>query len=119
MSLNELLHLSVPQLLHLKNETNRTPFTALLPEFISTGQMWSTVQEPCFLLGTVELASLLNLQFLESQCTEPSVISHCLSDFADFTSHSQIFNVGYSYSHVFVLLLNISFPPFSVNDHDL
>ena len=72
----------------------------VLPEFISTGQMRSTVQEPCFLLGTVELASLLNLQFLESQCTEPSVISHCLSDFADFTSHSQIFNVDYSYSRV-------------------
>ena len=69
-------------------------------EFISTGQMRSTVPEPCFPLGTVELASMLNLQFLESQCTEPSVTSHCLSDLADFTSHSQIISVDYSYSHV-------------------
>ena len=33
-------------------------------EFISTGQMRSTVREPCFPLGTVELASLLNSSFL-------------------------------------------------------
>ena len=101
MSLDKSLHLSLPQLLHSKNETDRTPFTACCGvAFISTGQMRSTVREPCFPLGTVELASLLNLQFLESQCTEPSVTSHCLSDLADFTSHSQIISVDYSYSHV-------------------
>lgn len=78
--------------------------------------MRSTVQEPCFLPGTVELASRLNLQFLESQCTDLTAFQILLILLLTRKYSVEIVHIPMS---VFVLLLTISFPPFSVNIHDL